>query len=54
MDRTMMKTRYEEKKERNRPGRYAKGDFIIADAKDADLDRYVTQKTMDGLFLMIA
>lgn len=26
----------------------------LLDAKDADLDRYVTQKTMDGLFLMIA
>ncbi|MBB4104966.1 hypothetical protein [Allorhizobium borbori] len=33
----MMKTRYEEKMERIRAGRYAKGDFIIADAKDADL-----------------
>ena len=26
----------------------------LVDAKDADLDRYVTQKAMDGLFLMIA
>ena len=26
----------------------------LLDKKDADLDRYVTQKTMDGLFLMIA
>ncbi|WP_058327812.1 hypothetical protein [Sinorhizobium sp. Sb3] len=33
----MTKTRYEEKMERIRAGRYAKGDFIIADAKDADL-----------------
>ena len=33
----MTKTRYEEKMERIRSGRYAKGDFIIADAKDADL-----------------
>lgn len=33
----MTKTRYEEKIERIRAGRYAKGDFIIADAKDADL-----------------
>lgn len=26
----------------------------LLDTKDADLDRYVTQKAMDGLFLMIA
>ncbi len=26
----------------------------LIDAKDADIDRYVTQKAMDGLFLMIA
>jgi hypothetical protein len=26
----------------------------LADAKDADVDRYVTQKAIDGLFLMIA
>ena len=24
------------------------------DAKDADIDHYVTQKAMDGLFVMIA
>jgi hypothetical protein len=28
--------------------------FGLIDAKDADLDNYVTQKAMDGLFLMIA
>lgn len=37
MDHDMTKTRYEEKMERIRAGRYAKGDFILADAKDADL-----------------
>ena len=26
----------------------------LVDAKDADLNRYVTRKTLDGLFLMIA
>ena len=26
----------------------------VMDAKDADIDRYVTQKAMDGLFVMIA
>ena len=26
----------------------------LLDEKDADLDSYVTQKAMDGLFLMIA
>lgn len=29
-------------------------DFNLLDKKDADLDTYVTQKTLDGLFLMIA
>lgn len=33
----MQKTRYEEKIERIRAGKYRKGDFILADAKDADL-----------------
>ena len=28
--------------------------FGLLDEKDADLDSYVTQKAMDGLFLMIA
>lgn len=28
--------------------------FGLVDAKDADLNRYVTRKTLDGLFLMIA
>src|SRR5664279_4619459 len=28
--------------------------FGLLDKKDADLDSYVTQKAMDGLFLMIA
>jgi len=28
--------------------------FGLIDKKDADLDNYVTQKAMDGLFLMIA
>jgi hypothetical protein len=28
--------------------------FGLLDAKDADLDAYVTRKTMDGLFVMIA
>lgn len=33
----MTRTRYEQKIERIRAGRYRKGDFMIADAKDADL-----------------
>lgn len=28
--------------------------FGLVDDKDADLDTYVTRKTMDGLFVMIA
>ena len=38
----------------NRWRDHALAEKALLDAKDADLDRYVTQKTMDGLFLMIA
>lgn len=32
----------------------AVNNMSVQDAKDADLNRYVTRKALDGLFLMIA